>query len=70
MDKEKMDIIYISIRPYLDNAHMISGFIEENIDKDPEDLITLIKERMSISDVVERTDYQILLNALEKDIGT
>jgi len=68
MEKATMDEIYISIRPYLDDAQAIRSFMENTLDLGTGALLDKVRSRIENSSSTERTDFQILLNALEKHV--
>ncbi|HOP09427.1 MAG TPA: hypothetical protein PK718_00830 [Candidatus Methanofastidiosa archaeon] len=68
MEKAAMDEIYISIRPYLDDAQAIRSFMENTLDLGTGALLDKVRSRIENSSSTERTDFQILLNALEKHV--
>jgi len=69
MEVASMDEVYISIRPYLNDAHMIKEFIDGKMDLDTEAFMNEVIKRLETPDTMERTDFQILLNAIQKVFG-
>ncbi|MBN1786663.1 MAG: hypothetical protein JW825_06745 [Candidatus Methanofastidiosa archaeon] len=66
MDKDLLEDIFISVRPYICNAEMIKSFIEDNSDSGHDSFINELRDTIDKSKGTDRTDFQILLNAVEK----
>lgn len=60
--------IYANIAPYLSNPDAIKKFLEKNKDKSPLECIPEIEREMKNVSSILKTDFQILLNELEKDM--
>ena len=58
-----------NVAPYLANLSKIKEFVEEHKENKIEDIITEIKKNIENSSGTLRTDYQILLNEIEKTIN-
>lgn len=69
MDEQSLEMLYISVRPYLDHSQVIRDFLDANADLEPGDLFAKASEMAASARGTERTDYQILANAVSKILG-
>ena len=58
--------VYEEVLPYLSDPREIKEFLERHKESSLEDIIQHIREKMGDSEVGLKTDFRILLNALEK----
>ncbi len=57
------------VAPYILNLSEIKKFVEENEDKDEDEIVKELEKRISSSEGTLKTDYRILLNEFEKTIN-
>lgn len=66
MEKDALEDLYVSVRPYLYDASMIRDFLDKNSEHDIDEIMLEAEKMISSSEGTIRTDFQILYNAMNK----
>lgn len=70
MDKEYIEELFLSVRPYLSEAGSIMTFLETHAASEPDELTAAIEDAVHTYSGTKKTDFSILLNAHLKMMGT
>ncbi|MCC7569174.1 MAG: hypothetical protein KO463_06140 [Candidatus Methanofastidiosa archaeon] len=68
VDADVIEDVFLSIRPYLSDTKAMQSFLETHASLSIGELASAVRDAMATYEGTRRTDFSILLTALEKHV--